>query len=160
MSNVIKTDVEIRKAVMTDVLKIQELVNIYAKTEQMLPKSLNQLYENIRDYIVLVKDDNVIGCGALHFYWEDLAEIRSLAIDPEYAKNGYGSLIVEALVEQAKEYKVKKAFCLTLVPRFFSRLNFNEVPHSDLPQKVYKDCINCLKLGCCDEIAMTRDTGI
>ena len=160
MSNITKADVKIRKAVMTDVLRIQELVNAYAKTEQMLPKSLNQLYENIRDFIVIVKDNKVIGCGALHFYWEDLAEVRSLAVDSNHAKSGYGSLIVEALLEQAREYKVKKAFCLTLVPGFFSKLKFKEVPHSDLPQKVYKDCINCIKLGCCDEIAMIRETGV
>jgi amino-acid N-acetyltransferase len=156
MSNITSTEVKIRKAVMPDALQIQTLVNYYAKTEIMLPKSLNQLYENIRDYLVLEKDDKVVGCGALHFFWEDLAEVRSLAVDPEYAKSGYGSLIVNHLVEQAREYKVKRVFCLTLAPKFFDRLGFVEVPHSELPQKVYKDCINCVKLGKCDEIAMIK----
>jgi amino-acid N-acetyltransferase len=126
----------------------------------MLPKSLNQLYENIRDYVVLEKDSKIIACGALHFYWEDLAEVRSLAVDQECARGGYGSLIVEELVKQAFDYRVKKVFCLTLVPKFFKKLDFEEVPHSELPQKVYKDCINCVKLGNCDEIAMVRNTGI
>jgi amino-acid N-acetyltransferase len=156
MSNLTRTGVDVRKADMTDVLRLQTLINYYAKTDIMLPKSLNQLYENIRDFIVIEVDGNVIGCGALHFFWEDLAEVRSLAVDPEYAKSGYGSYIVDCLVEQAKEYKVKKVFCLTLAPKFFDRLGFVEVPHAELPQKVYKDCINCVKLGKCDEIAMIK----
>lgn len=150
-------DVSIRKAVMSDVLRIQELINHYASTDIMLPKSLNQLYENLRDYMVLEKDGKIIGCGALHFFWEDLAEIRSLAIDAQESKKGYGSVIVEALVKEAVKHKITKVFCLTLAPGFFSKLRFVEVPHSALPQKVYKDCINCVKLGKCDEIAMTRD---
>ncbi len=160
MSNTTTTRVKVRNAVMTDVLRIQTLVNHYAKTDLMLPKSLNQLYENIRDFIVLEIEGKVIGCGALHFYWEDLAEVRSLAVDPDCAKRGYGALIVECLVQQAKEYKVNRVFCLTLVPGFFAKLGFKEVPHSELPQKVYKDCINCVKLGKCDEIAMVISTEI
>lgn len=160
MSNLTEAGLKLRKALMTDVLKIQELINSFASTDVMLPKSLNQLYENIRDYIVLEKDNKIVACGALHFYWEDLAEVRSLAVDSGVARAGYGSMIVEELVKQASEYRVKKVFCLTLVPKFFKRLNFEEVPHSDLPQKVYKDCINCVKLGNCDEIAMVRYTEI
>lgn len=156
MSNLAKADVKIRKAVMTDVLTLQSLINSYASTDIMLPKSLNQLYENIRDFIVLEIDGKLVGCAALHFYWEDLAEVRSLAVDPDYGKQGYGSRIVNSLVESAKEYRVKKVFALTLVPGFFEKLGFSEVPHSELPQKVYKDCINCVKLGNCDEIALVK----
>lgn len=156
MSKSIQAAIKIRKAVMSDVLIIQDIVNHYANDDIMLPKSLNQLYENLRDYLVLEKDNQVIGCGALHFFWEDLAEVRSLAIAPEHAKSGYGSLIVEALVDQARDHEIKRVFCLTLAPHFFSRLGFEQVAHSELPQKVYKDCINCVKLGKCDEIAMVR----
>lgn len=148
--------VKIRRAVMSDVLDIQSIVNYYAKDGIMLSKSLNQLYENLRDFLVLEKENKVVGCGALHFFWSDLAEVRSLAIEPEYAKSGYGSLIVDALVKQAGDYEVERVFCFTLAPKFFSRLGFIEVPHGELPQKVYKDCINCVKLGKCDEIAMVR----
>lgn len=158
MPNSTTSGVKIRHAVMTDVLTIQSLINQYAKDEVMLPKTLNQLYENLRDYLVLEKDNRIIACGALHFYWEDLAEIRSLAVESEHTGKGYASLIVEYLVQQAKEYKIKKVFCLTLVDKFFEKLGFNRVSHSELPQKVYKDCINCMKLGNCDEIAMVRYT--
>ena len=142
---------------MTDVIRMQSLINLHAGSGVMLPKSLNQLYENLRDFVVLEKDGEVLACGALHFFWEDLAEIRSLAVDPDHSKNGYGAKIVNNLIEQAREYKIKRVFALTLVDKFFAKLDFTEVPHSELPQKVYKDCINCVKLGCCDEIAMVRD---
>ncbi|MGD9580102.1 MAG: N-acetyltransferase [Vampirovibrionia bacterium] len=157
MSNLNQAGVLIRKAIMPDVLRMQNIINFHASSGVMLPKSLNQLYENLRDFIVLEKDGEVVACGALHFFWEDLAEIRSLAVDPDHAKNGYGAMIVETLVEQAKDFKIKRVFCLTLVEKFFGKLGFTEVPHSELPQKVYKDCINCVKLGRCDEIAMVRD---
>lgn len=157
MSNLNHAGITIRKAIMTDVIRIQGLINLHASTGVMLAKSLNQLYENLRDFVVLEKDGEVLACGALHFFWEDLAEVRSLAVDPEHAKNGYGAMIVNSLVEQAKEYKIKRVFALTLVDKFFAKLGFHEVPHSDLPQKVYKDCINCVKLGCCDEIAMVKE---
>lgn len=157
MSNTSEQAVSMRKAVMSDVLRMQELINHYASTDIMLPKSLNQLYENLRDYSVLEKDGKIIGCGALHFFWEDLAEIRSLAVDHQEAKKGYGSVIVNELTKEAAKHEVSKVFCLTLAPKFFARLGFEEVQHSALPQKVYKDCINCVKLGKCDEIAMTKD---
>jgi len=157
MSNLNQAGIIIRKAIMTDVVRMQSLINLHAGSGVMLPKSLNQLYENLRDFVVLEKDGEVIACGALHFFWEDLAEIRSLAVDPDHAKNGYGAKIVKNLIEQAKEFRIKRVFALTLVDKFFAKLDFTEVPHSELPQKVYKDCINCVKLGCCDEIAMVRD---
>lgn len=156
MSNEISTSYKIRNAVMSDVLCIQTLINAYAKSDIMLAKSLNQLYENIRDYVVLEREGKVVACGALHFFWEDLAEIRSLAVSPECSKNGYGSIITRHLIEQANVFGVKKVFALTLVPNFFLKLGFKEVPHSELPQKVYKDCINCVKLGNCDEIALIK----
>lgn len=158
MSSICANGIIVRNAKMTDALRIQELVNAFARDDVMLPRSVSYIYENIRDFKVLEKDGNVVACSALHFYWNDLAEVRSLAVDSLCSGQGFGRVLVEENIKEAAEFGVKRVFCLTLVPGFFSKLGFTEVPHSDLPQKVYKDCINCVKLGNCDEIAMVKDT--
>lgn len=160
MSNSNQDIIKLRKAVMSDVVALQDLVNHYAKDDIMLPKSLNQLYETLRDFVVLEKDGELIGCCALHFFWDDLAEVRSLAINPTYSKQGFGSKVLDYIMNDAVEFGVKKVFCLTLVPEFFEKHGFHRVEHRELPQKVYTDCINCVKLGKCDEIALVKLTGV
>ncbi|MEE8317861.1 MAG: GNAT family N-acetyltransferase, partial [Candidatus Omnitrophota bacterium] len=92
----------IRKATIEDIKDIQELINFYAKKDQMLPRSLNELYENIRDFFVYERDGKVLGCAALHVAWEDLAEIKSLAVAESREKEGIGSSLVNAVFEDAK----------------------------------------------------------
>ncbi|MEE8317663.1 MAG: N-acetyltransferase [Candidatus Omnitrophota bacterium] len=147
----------IRKATLEDIKDIQELINFYAKKDQMLPRSLNELYENIRDFFVYEKDGSILGCAALHVAWEDLAEIKSLAVAESRQKEKIGSSLVEAVFEDAKRLKVKRIFALTYVPPFFQRFGFKKVPHSELPHKIWSECIRCVKFPDCQEKAMVID---
>ncbi|MEG6584580.1 N-acetyltransferase [Dendrosporobacter sp. 1207_IL3150] len=145
-----------RKPTFKDVEAIHKLINNYADQGLMLARSRNVLYETLRDMIIAEKDNVVVGVGALHLVWEELAEIRAMAISPEVTKQGVGSKIVEDLVVEAKGLGVKTLFTLTYQPGFFSKLGFSEVAKEELPHKVWKECINCPKFPNCDETAMIR----
>lgn len=151
------TVVRLRKARVTDVGAMHRIINHYADQELMLPKTHLQLYETLRDYTVAADstDDNfIVGCGALHFYWENLAELRALAILPGTARKGMGTVMVESLLEEAREHKLEQVFLFTYAPKFFSRFGFIQVEHHTLPLKVYNECFNCPRFNTCDEVAM------
>lgn len=147
----------IRKADIRDLKKIQELINFYAKQDKMLPRSLNELYENIRDYFVYEKDGEIAGCCALHVTWEDLAEIKSLAVAEAKQKHKIGTELVKAAFEDAKRLKVKRVFALTYVPKFFEKFGFKKVEHSELPHKIWSECIKCVRFPDCEETALVRE---
>jgi amino-acid N-acetyltransferase len=147
----------IRKARLPDVNDIYKIINHYAKLQLMLPKTLLQLYENLRDYTVAVDasaSDRILGCGALHIYWENLAEIRALAVLPDLARRGVGTFLVERLLNEARELEIEQVFVFTYEPKFFGRFGFVQVEHSAMPLKVYNECFNCPKFNKCDELAM------
>jgi len=144
----------IRKATMRDVKAIQDLINHYAKNDKMLPRSLNEIYENMHDFWVYEEKGRVMGCCALHPTWEDLAEVRSLAVAEKSHKKGVGTKLVKEALKKAKELKVKKVFALTYVPEFFEKLGFKRIEHSKLPHKIWSDCIKCVKFPDCDENAL------
>jgi len=143
-----------RKPKFTDVITMQELINVNADLGLMLPRSRNAIYETLRDFTVAEQDGKLIGVGALHIIWDEMAEIRALAIAPEAKKQGIGRKIVSMLVEEARDLGVKQVFALTYQPVFFSKCGFTEVPKENLPHKVWKECINCPKFPNCDETAM------
>lgn len=145
-----------RKAVFKDAESIHRIVNAYAEQGVMLPRSRNSIYETLRDFVVAEEHGEVVGVGALHMVWEELAEIRAMAVSPTVVRSGIGMTIVEMLVEEARELGVKTLFTLTYQPVFFGKAGFREVPKETLSQKVWKDCINCSKFPNCDEIAMVR----
>jgi len=147
----------IRKPTVRDIDSIQELINFYAEKDKMLPRSLNELYENIRDFFVYEKDGKVLGCAALHVAWEDLAEIKSLAVAESKQKKKIGSMLVESVFEDARNLKVKRIFALTYLPTFFERFGFKKVAHSKLPHKIWSECIKCVKFPDCEELAMVID---
>ena len=147
----------IRKAKVTDIKKIQKLISYYAKRDKMLPRSLNELYENIRDFVVYADGAKVYGCCALHIDWEDLSEIKSLAVVPSKAGTGIGKKLLEECLKEAKALKIKKVFALTYVPEFFKRLGFNIIDKSELPHKIWSECIKCVYFPGCKEIAMTKE---
>ena len=126
----------------------------YGNRGELLPRPLSELYDHLRDFTVYKKDNTVIGCCALQFCWEDLAEIRSLAINPEHTGNKTGSLLVEAVIKEAKTYKIKKIFVLTYRLGFFNRFGFIQKERSKLPLKIWTDCVSCVKFPNCDETAM------
>ncbi len=147
----------VRKARLADVSGMFLLINHYAEKQLMLPKTQLQLYENLRDYSVVADVSNpnrISGCGALHFYWEDLAEIRALAVAPEMTRRGIGTSLVERLLDEAREMDVERVFLFTYDPVFFSRFGFIQVEHRTMPLKVYNECFHCPKFNKCDEIAM------
>lgn len=147
----------IRKATIGDVKKIQKLINYHAKRNKMLPRSLNELYENVRDFFVYSEGDNVYGCCALHIDWEDLSEIKSLAVSPGRSGKGIGRRLIEECMKDAKKLKVRKVFALTYVPGFFEKFGFKIIDKKDLPHKIWSECVKCIFFPNCKEIAMIKD---
>ncbi|MCS7307920.1 MAG: N-acetyltransferase [Aquificaceae bacterium] len=147
----------IRKATLKDAMGIYNLINYYAREGLLLPRSLNSIYEHIRDFWVCERNGQLVGCAALHIVWEDLAEIKSLAVMEGFRGEGIGISLVKACLKEAKRLGVKKVFVLTYASGFFSKLNFEEVEKTKLPHKVWGECVNCVKFPSCDEIAMWVD---
>lgn len=144
----------IRKARIPDAIEIQKLINSFAEKDQMLPRALSAIYENLRDFFVLDKDGRVVGCGALHIAWEDLAEVKSLAIADEAQQQGLGKALVEACLDEARELGIPTVFALTYIPGFFEKLGFHRVDKGTLPHKIWSECINCPKFPDCAEEAV------
>ncbi len=148
----------LRKAQIGDVKGIQKLLTVYASKGDMLSRSLSELYEALRDFYVEVDDDGrLLGTAALHIVWEDLAEVRSVAVAEDAGRKGIGSVLVTACIDEARQLGLKRIFCLTYKPEFFGKLGFVLVDKSTLPHKVWGDCIKCPKFPDCDENAMILD---
>ena len=154
----------LRKARNTDVSQIRALINEMAmrkddehKTGHMLPRSLPELYEHIRDYTVLVGDDErVLGCCALESQWDGLAELKALAVHDEAQGQGWGRKLVEAALSETELLGVTCVYTLTNKMEFFKKLDFHAIHMSYLPQRVWSECVNCPKYDAgCDEVAMT-----
>ena len=148
---------KIHKAHISDIKEIQKLVNEFARKEQMIPRSLNELYENLRDFVVAEEKKKIIGVCALHILWDDLAEVRSLAVKKEFHKMGIGKKMVEHCLQESKELGIKRVFVLTYQADFFKKLGFKDTDKAELPQKIWGDCIRCPKFPECDETALIRD---
>ncbi len=147
----------LRKARVADVKEIHKLINFFARQDVMLARSLNELYENLRDYWVIERSRRVIACCALHVSWEELAEIKSLAVDMKHQRSGLGSMLVKSCLEEAVKLGAKRVFALTYKPQFFKKLGFRMIKHSDLPHKVWAECIHCPKFPNCQEVALIRN---
>lgn len=144
-----------RKPNFGDIEDIFTLINDYAAEGIMLSKSRSTLYETIREMIVAVdENDKVIGVGALHVTWNEMAEVRSMAVHRDYTRHGIGAEIVKRLIEEGKSFGVKQFFTLTYKPGFFQTLGFHTVTKDELPHKIWRECIDCPKFPNCDEIAM------
>jgi amino-acid N-acetyltransferase len=150
----------IRQATIKDLDNMVELINMYAQKGMMLPRSKLSLCETLPCFSVVVDPENenkTIGVGGLHILWEDLAEIRSLVIAPDYAGKGIGKMLVDHLTERAAELHIRKVMALTYQEEFFHRCGFAVVAKETLPHKVWKDCVNCSKFPVCDEIAVVKE---
>lgn len=143
----------IRSARISDAKAIHQLLLGYAQQGQLLGRSLVDIYDALRDFQIYEEEGEVLGVGALQICWEDLAEIRSLAVKPGLSGQGIGRKLVEACLAEARELGLKKVFALTYQPAFFERLGFAEIEKSELPHKIWTDCIHCVKFPDCDEIA-------
>lgn len=148
----------IRKATIKDVKVIHELLHEYGKKEELLARPLSELYDHVRDFSVYENKSSgkIIGCCALQFCWEDLAEIRSLAVHPDHLGGNIGTQLTETVLEEAQRFQITKIFTLTYKPAFFEKFGFVRIDRSELPLKIWSDCIICVKFPDCDEIAMLK----
>jgi amino-acid N-acetyltransferase len=144
----------IRKARIADVKPIQLIINEYADRGQMLPRSLNELYENLRDFSVFEDDGGIAGVCALHISWDGLAEVRSLAVRKNRTGRGIGASLVEQCLREAADLGAERVFVLTYQEDFFKKLGFLSVDKKELPHKIWTDCLNCVKFPNCDETAL------
>jgi amino-acid N-acetyltransferase len=144
----------IRKANIGDIIHIHKLINHFAGQDKMLPRSLSELYETTRDFLVYEEEHKVWGCVALHMVWEDLAEIKCLAIEEAKQKRGIAGRLLKRSLAEAKELGIKKIFALTYEVSFFKKYGFGEIDKSKLPHKIWGECIKCPKFPNCDETAL------
>lgn len=148
---------DIRKAEVEDVKSIYKLLEYFSNKELLLPRSFAELYDNLRDYIVAEEDGEIIGCCALHPCWEELGEIKSLAIKESHQGKGISRKLVDFCLKEAPQLGLKKIFVLTYVPDFFKIFGFQEIPKDDLPHKVWKECLSCPKFPDCGEVSLIKE---
>lgn len=142
------------KARIHDVPQMHHLINSFAGRDDMLARPLSELYENLRDYFVIRNDDRVIACAALHLTWSDLAEIRAVAVAEDYQRQGIGSQLITACLEEARAIGIASVFCLTYRPGFFEKFGLAQVDRMELPRKVWTECYRCPKFPDCEEVAL------
>lgn len=146
----------LRHATLKDVKEIYSLLNFFSEKNLVIGRPLTQLYDHLRDFWVYEHNETgkIIGCCALQFCWEDLAEVRSLAVHGDYHKLGIGKKLVNQMLYEASQYGMKKVFTLTYQPDFFKKQGFSIIDKKELPLKIWSDCIHCVKFPDCDETAM------
>jgi amino-acid N-acetyltransferase len=148
---------EIKRAKIKDGIEIYNLINKAAKDYEVLPRALSYIYENIRDFWVVSDKGRVVGSLALHFIWEDLAEIKSLVLDEDFKGKNIGESLIKEALEEARGYDIKRVFVLTFIPEYFKKFGFKLIDKSELPHKIWAECINCPKFPNCNEEAMIKE---
>ena len=144
----------LRGAHINDAEQMNKLVNHFAQKDLMLARPLSELYENIRDYYVYIENGSVVGCAALHIFWKDLAEIKSIAVEEDYQKRGIGKQLIQKCLEEGKVLGINRLFVLTYIPEFFERMGFKRVDKELLPHKIWPECVKCYKFPDCDEVPL------
>jgi len=147
----------ISKAKLSDAKGIKKLVDDHARRNEMLGRPLSVIYENIRSFIVERSGKKIVGCCALYIVWEDLAEIKSLAVEPRNQRKGVGAKLTKAALADAKKLGLKRVFTLTNKPDFFIKQGFKKIGKNKLPRKIWGECIRCSKYDCCDEDALVYE---
>jgi len=149
-----ESKLEFAKARISDVRAIHQLINEAAGKDQLLPRSLGDIYEKLRDFHVCFCGERLVGCCALHIVWDNLSEIRSLVVDSEFRNRGIGSKLVANCLQERAELAIEKVFVLTFIPSYFERFGFRQVRKDSLPHKVWSECVRCPKFPDCDEVAL------
>lgn len=152
-------EARLRRARTADAADIQRLIKAYADQGRMLPRSLSEIYDNLRDFFVVEDDGGLVGCAACHVTWEDLAEVKCMAVRADRQGQGWGQALLEACLEDAAGVGVKRIFALTYIPEFFERRGFTRIEKSELPQKIWSECVRCVHFPDCGEIALICDLG-
>lgn len=149
----------IRPARVGDVPAIYELIKTFAERKLMIRRSLGELYQTVRDFVVCVEEGRIVGCAALHVFWEDLAELKSLAVAEDQHGRGVGRALVDACLREAERLELMSIFTLTYVPDFFEKCGYRQVDKSQLPHKIWNECVRCPLFPNCTEIALIRSVG-
>ena len=145
---------KVKKARIDDAPQIHKLINDFAQKDEMLPRALSEIYENIRDIVVVRDGEKLIACASLHVYWSDMAEIRGVAVSEDRQGSGIGYKLVKDCLAEAQELGIPTVFCLTYKPSFFQKVGFKLVDKMSLPRKVWSECYSCPKFPNCDEVSM------
>ena len=149
-------EVTIRRARTRDVRDIRRLIDLYAAERRLLSKATVALYEDVQEFWVAVDGGSVVGCGALHVMWEDLAEVRTVAVDPAHRGRKIGARIVEALLAGARELGVAKVFCLTFETEFFGSFGFVPIDGAPVPTQVYEELLRSYDEGVAEFLDLER----
>lgn len=144
----------IRAAAIRDVPEIHDLLETYASKGNLLPRNMSEIYRHLRDFFVIDLDGKVAAIGALEIFTEDLGEVRSLVVADAFTGRGFGRLMVQRIVAEARRIGLKRLMALTYLPEFFHKIGFKTVPVGTLPEKVWNVCLKCYKYNNCDEVAV------
>lgn len=147
----------LRRAKVADARAIHRVLETHAARGLLLPRSLWDIYSHIREFHVWEEDGILVGVCALHIVWEDLAELRSFCVMESHRRRGIGRTLATASIEEGQDLGVRRVFVLTYIPNYFRKMGFHEVEKSELPQKVWADCIHCVKFPECDEIPLLKE---
>ena len=148
---------KIRKAKLNDVEQIHKLINHYAQNDLMLPRSLNEIYESLRDFWIFDSKEKICGCCALHIVgWDNMAEIKCFAVEGASQKKGVGAKFIKICLKEAGALGIKKVFVLTYIADYFKRFGFQDIDKAKLPQKIWAECCNCPKFPNCNEVALIK----
>jgi amino-acid N-acetyltransferase len=150
-------EAKLRRAVTADAAPIQRLIKLHADQGLMLPRSLSEIYDNLRDFFVIKDDAGLVACAACHVTWEDLAEIKCMAVRQDRRGEGWGRRLLEECLADAARIGVARAFVLTYIPQFFEARGFRRIEKSELPQKIWSECIRCVHFPDCGEIALVHE---
>ncbi len=139
--------IEVRPARSTDVKGIRKLIDTYAPQRRLLTKETVTLYESVQEFTVAVENGEIVGCGAIHVLWEDLAEVRTVAVAENLRRQGVGHKLMEAIIERAREIGVHRIFCLTFETQFFGKHGFEEIQGTPVDPEVYAQLLHSYDTG-------------
>jgi amino-acid N-acetyltransferase len=149
-------EILLRRARTSDIRTVRSLVDLYAPEHRLLSKATVTLYEDVQEFLVAEHDGEVVGCGALHVMWEDLAEVRTLAVTPALRGGGTGGQLLEALLERARGLGVKRVFCLTFETEFFGRHGFVEIDGTPVDHDVFEQLLQSYDEGVAEFLDLER----
>jgi amino-acid N-acetyltransferase len=151
--------VNIRPARVEDVSHLHALIKSHADRQRMVLRHFDELYANLREFIVCECDNRVVGCAATHLFWSDLAELKCLAVHDDYQRRGIGAALCDACLQDLARLGVRRVFALTNATGFFERIGYRRVEKDTLPRFIWGECVRCPSFPVCNEDALIRDVG-
>lgn len=155
----VRPPVHVRPARISDVPAIQALIKLHADRGKMILRPLDELYSNLREYVVAEIDGRIIGCASVHVFWSDLAELKGLAVHDDYARRGVGTAVCQACLDDMARLGVTRVFTLTKEPVFFEKIGFQRIDKDKLPRFIWGECVRCPSFPVCEEEALVKAVG-